>query len=453
MAGARPLLFLYPQLLRAAARSPYSSATGPRTWDAATAAATARAGRAKSSFAPRHGKGVEPAAWEQKQKGAQELEQEAIMMPPPPPPPPSQPQSAQPAAKEADAAAAATTTTTSNAAGAASADGAEAKGGREQQQQAPVAPELEIRDGTAAKAKAGVEASKSSATEAGKTDAEEGAAQPPQQQQQQQPQQQAKGKEGDEKGPRPSGPLDEVLLMQAPEHTPPQHPHMSPPPYVHHFDSYSLVKQLQEGGYSQEQATTAMKAIRTLLAQNLDVAQKSLVSKSDVENETYLFTAACSELGTEIKNNRRLQDEQMRQQRTHLQHEVDILTQSLNQELLTLTDNVRGMFNDRKMAVREEQKAVDSAIQKITYKMSILLSSDSKSEIEGVRWILIRRSVLGIIFMAILTLGVLRYATYTRQQRKKEADRRRREKEKLRKDGGKTDHSAAADAAAILAAN
>src|SRR5690625_2065382 len=72
--------------------------------------------------------------------------------------------------------------------------------------------------------------------------------------------------------------------MQAPEHTPPQHPHMSPPPYVHHFDSYSLVKQLQEGGYSQEQATTAMKAIRTLLAQNLDVAQKSLVSKSDVEN-------------------------------------------------------------------------------------------------------------------------------------------------------------------------
>lgn len=79
--------------------------------------------------------------------------------------------------------------------------------------------------------------------------------------------------------------------------------------------------------------------------------------------ETYLFTAACSELATEITNNRRLQDEQMRQQRTHLQHEVDILTQSLNQELLTLTDNVRGMFNDRKMAVREEQKAVDSAVR------------------------------------------------------------------------------------------
>lgn len=52
----------------------------------------------------------------------------------------------------------------------------------------------------------------------------------------------------------------------------------------------------------------------------------------------------------------------MRQQRTHLQHEVDILTQSLNQELLTLNDAVRGLFNDRNMAVREEQKSVESAV-------------------------------------------------------------------------------------------
>ena len=53
----------------------------------------------------------------------------------------------------------------------------------------------------------------------------------------------------------------------------------------------------------------------------------------------------------------------MRQQRTHLQHEADILAQSLNQELLTLNDTVRGMFNDRKMAVREEQKASEGAVR------------------------------------------------------------------------------------------
>jgi len=138
--------------------------------------------------------------------------------------------------------------------------------------------------------------------------------------------------------------------------------HLHPPPYVHHFDSYSLVKQLSSGGYTTNQSITSMKAVRGLLAANLDVAQSELVSKSDVENETYLFRAACSELSTEVRNNRRVADEQLRQQRTLLQHEVDILTQHLNQELLTLTDSVRGMFNDRRMAVREEQKAVDSRV-------------------------------------------------------------------------------------------
>lgn len=64
-----------------------------------------------------------------------------------------------------------------------------------------------------------------------------------------------------------------------------------------------------------------------------------------------------------MKNNRRLEEEQLRQQRTHLQHEVDILTQTLNQEISTLNDNVRGMFNDRRMAVREEQKAVESSVR------------------------------------------------------------------------------------------
>jgi len=183
-----------------------------------------------------------------------------------------------------------------------------------------------------------------------------------------------------------SGPMDTILHMEPPPSPvspvsyasdstkdPPNHMvdthmlgphlhHLHPPPYVHHFDSYSLVKQLSAGGYTLNQSITAMKAVRGLLASNLDVAQSQLVSKSDVENETYLFRAACSELSAEVHNNRRVADEALRQQRTHLQHEVDILTQHLNQELLTLTDSVRGMFNDRRMAVREEQKTVESRV-------------------------------------------------------------------------------------------
>lgn len=76
-----------------------------------------------------------------------------------------------------------------------------------------------------------------------------------------------------------------------------------------------------------------------------------------LKQETYLFKAACSELSTEVRNNRRATDETMREQRMRLQHDTDVLWQTLNHELLTLNDTVRGLFDDRKMAVREEQKA------------------------------------------------------------------------------------------------
>ena len=79
--------------------------------------------------------------------------------------------------------------------------------------------------------------------------------------------------------------------------------------------------------------------------------------KTAVSQESYLFKAACSELSTEVRNNRRHADEAMREQRMRLQHDTDVLWQTLNHELLTLNDTVRGLFDDRKMAVREEQKA------------------------------------------------------------------------------------------------
>lgn len=52
----------------------------------------------------------------------------------------------------------------------------------------------------------------------------------------------------------------------------------------------------------------------------------------------------------------------MRRERTLLQHEFDTLNQKLSAELLTLKDELTGMFNDRKMAVRMEQREMDSAV-------------------------------------------------------------------------------------------
>jgi hypothetical protein len=86
----------------------------------------------------------------------------------------------------------------------------------------------------------------------------------------------------------PLAPLQTVLRMPPPESQEEKDsskpPHLQTPPYVHHFDTYTLVQQVEQGGFTREQAITAMKAVRGLLALNLDVAKASLVSTHDVEN-------------------------------------------------------------------------------------------------------------------------------------------------------------------------
>lgn len=69
-------------------------------------------------------------------------------------------------------------------------------------------------------------------------------------------------------------------------------PHLQTPPYVHHFDTYGLVQQVEKGGFTTDQSITAMKAVRGLLAKNLEVAKEGLVSKSDVENVSFGSQAA-----------------------------------------------------------------------------------------------------------------------------------------------------------------
>ncbi|KAI1000419.1 hypothetical protein K3495_g7776 [Podosphaera aphanis] len=246
-------------------------------------------------------------------------------------------------------------------------------------------------------------------------------------------------------------PLETILKRQPPEigdkSNTSKSLHVHTPPYIHHFDTYTLVQQVQAGGFTAEQSITAMKAVRSLLAVNLEVARAGLVSKSDVENESYLFRAACSELKTEILNSRRKSEETMRRDRISLQHEVEILNQKLTQELLTLKDGLKGMFDDRKMSVRMDQRTMESKIQELNYKITVMLNSDSKFEVEGLRWLLTRRSVTGILLMAFMVLASLRYASY-----KSHENMMKKEKETLKSEEA-IEYSPAQGAVEILAAS
>ncbi|KXT04548.1 hypothetical protein AC578_8720 [Pseudocercospora eumusae] len=193
------------------------------------------------------------------------------------------------------------------------------------------------------------------------------------------------------------------------EHTPPvKAPHIDTPRYVHHFDTYGLVRRLVDSGWSEEQAITTMKAVRLQLARNMDLAREALVSKSQVENETYLFRAACAELKTEVMARRKAEQEKMRTERNQLQHEVEILSQRLGQESAALKDELKGMFDDRKMAVRNEQRSVEAKLQRLNYQITVDLQADAKSEVEGLRWVLTRRTIAALFAVVIMVVGSLK---------------------------------------------
>ncbi|PGH00686.1 hypothetical protein GX51_05672 [Blastomyces parvus] len=243
----------------------------------------------------------------------------------------------------------------------------------------------------------------------------------------------------DQKVDSSKGPQDFVFQMpgpisspspegEAPSQSPPsgnsQHqkpPHLSPRPYVHHFDTYSLVKDLGRSGFTEEQSVSIMKAIRGLLADNLELARKGLISKSDVENETYLFQAACSELRNSLQASRNATIQAQRSERAQLQHELDILTQRMTQELAGLKDDLKEMFNDQKISTRELQRSLDTAIQELNYQITVSLNSDGKSEVEGLRWILTRRAALAIATSASMIILALRYSSYKHHEKENAA--------------------------------
>lgn len=113
----------------------------------------------------------------------------------------------------------------------------------------------------------------------------------------------------------------------------------------------------------------------------------------------------------------------MRSERTQLQHEVDVLSQRITQDISGLKDELKGMFDDRRMAVRMERRNAENQIQELNYKITLKLSSEMRSEAEGLRWVLTRRTALALVFLVSMAILTLRFGTY--MEKKREGERKK----------------------------
>ncbi|KAG9727141.1 hypothetical protein KCU73_g12712, partial [Aureobasidium melanogenum] len=69
------------------------------------------------------------------------------------------------------------------------------------------------------------------------------------------------------------------------------------------------------------------------------------------------------------------------------------------------------MFDDRKMSVQNEQRDIERKIQELNYRITVLLNSDSRSDVEGVRWIITKRAGVALLACVLMILGSIKFAS------------------------------------------
>ncbi|CAO0797804.1 unnamed protein product [Mucor circinelloides] len=197
----------------------------------------------------------------------------------------------------------------------------------------------------------------------------------------------------------------------------------------HHFDTYEVLTHLESQGFTRRQAEVIMKGMKFRLRECTASVKQQLLLTSDLENESYLFKAALSELRTEVQVMRRNDMQMLQTDLSLITREVDSLEQRLSEGVADMKNEIQMDMNNRKNETREDQKEMDMKIQEINNKFTIRLG-DIRTEIEAVRWETIWKGMTGVLLagLTIASLGYLltRYSARKADLARLEADRKKK---------------------------
>src|SRR5690606_3188538 len=133
-----------------------------------------------------------------------------------------------------------------------------------------------------------------------------------------------------------------------------------------------------------------------------------------------LFNAACSELRNEIYALHRSATEEMRVQRAAVKAEYEATATRFGQEIHEYRNAMQGMFDERKMEVRGEHRAMENKIQELNYKITVMIQSELKSDVEALRWVTTRRGLLAIGTLALIVVVGIKLNTKKKDDKKDE---------------------------------
>ncbi|KAI8888433.1 hypothetical protein K501DRAFT_329798 [Backusella circina FSU 941] len=205
----------------------------------------------------------------------------------------------------------------------------------------------------------------------------------------------------------------------------------------HHFDTNNMVLALEKDGLTKSQSVVLMNGIKHKLRESIAKLDQDLLHRSDLENESYLFNAALSELRTEIQVMRQKDIQLLKSDTMMITREVEALGQKLNEDVDYVKNEIALDMESRKNETRSGQKEIDITIQELNNKFTVQLG-EVKTSLEAVRWETIWKGLAGVAGSAIVIAGIAYYLTRYAEKRYLEIKLEKERKKKERKEEART---------------
>lgn len=172
-----------------------------------------------------------------------------------------------------------------------------------------------------------------------------------------------------------------------------------------YVDTMNVFNQLKKLGFNEGQSDVILKLLNENLTVQLNKMDNKYTSSMEMENESYLFEAAQSELRIEINTSRELDLNTLENEKNSLDNLLREESEDLNKLLIVSKNDTQVLINDQNSENTLMQKKIKLRIRELDNKISTNINSDIKSEVESLRWQTTRNGIFAILILVFTIMG------------------------------------------------
>ncbi|KAJ2752448.1 hypothetical protein GGI19_003827 [Coemansia pectinata] len=190
------------------------------------------------------------------------------------------------------------------------------------------------------------------------------------------------------------------------------------------FDTHEMVDRLLSSGFTRGQATAIMTVVKRRVHENMAQVQAQMLTKSDLENDAYLFRAALQELRMEMQMTRKNDQSLLESQAAGISREIESLFQRTNDQIANLRSDIEIEMNNHKHDTSLEMKGMDMELHELATKYQMLMG-EMKTDIEAIKLGSIRRGLITVVLTALFLSAIFwgpRVVKRAKSRKEQEAD-------------------------------